>query len=249
MQRALVVSVHDVAPATQPQVEKIVAAIKQLGVKTYSLLVVPDYHRRGASMEDDDFCAWLQFLQEEGSEIVLHGFFHERARRPNESARDKIVTRLYTADEGEFFDLDYAEASRLIRQAQHDFAERDFRPRGFIAPAWLLSAEAERAAIDAGMVYTTTLRAVRDFAARQEFAAQSLVYSVRSAWRRGASLAWNRGLFARLTRSRLLRLSLHPPDISHPAIWRQIERIITRALRDRAAMTYQAWLTREAFAA
>lgn len=200
-------------------------------------------------MEDEDFCAWLQSLQEEGSEIVLHGFFHERARRPNESVRDKIVTRFYTADEGEFFDLEYAEASRLIREAQRDFAGQGFRPRGFIAPAWLLSVEAERAAIDAGMIYTTTLRTVRDFAARQEFAAQSLVYSVRSAWRRGVSLGWNRGLFARLTRSELLRLSLHPPDISHLAIWRQIEGIITRALRDREAMTYQAWLTREAFAA
>ena len=61
----------------------------------------------------------------------------------------------YTADEGEFFDLSYATALDLIRDAQHDFAAHGFRPSGFIAPAWLIGAEAERAAIDAGMTYTT----------------------------------------------------------------------------------------------
>lgn len=249
MKRALVVSVHDVAPATRGRVEEMVREIATLGVNVCSLLVVPDYHRQGRSMTDPDFCAWLQQLQEKGSEIVLHGFFHERARRPHESARDKVVTRFYTADEGEFFDLDYEEALRLISEAEGEFRAQGFRPRGFVAPAWLLGSEAERAVIDAGMTYTTTLRAVRDFAARQVSPSQSLVYSVRSEWRRGISLGWNRWLFARLTSNPLLRLSLHPPDISHPKIWQQVRQLITEALRDREPTTYQAWLAQEAFAA
>ena len=141
------------------------------------------------------------------------------------------------------------EAFRRISDAQEEFRAHGFRPRGFVAPAWLLGAEAERAAIDAGMTYTTTLRRVRDFVAREEFASQSLVYSVRTSWRRGVSLGWNRWLFSRLTNSRLLRLSLHPPDLAHPEIWRQIEELIGLALRDREVMTYQAWLAQEAFAA
>ncbi|MGH7935956.1 MAG: DUF2334 domain-containing protein [Chthoniobacterales bacterium] len=249
MKRALVVSVHDVAPATRARVEEMVREIATLGVNVCSLLVVPDYHRQGRSMADPDFCAWLRQLQEKGSEIVLHGFFHERPRRPHERARDKVVTRFYTADEGEFFDLDYEEALRLISEAEGDFRAQGFRPRGFVAPAWLLGSEAERAVIDAGMTYTTTLRAVRDFAARQVTASQSLVYSVRSEWRRGISLGWNRWLFARLTSNPLLRLSLHPPDIAHPKIWQQVRQLITEALRDREPTTYEAWLRREAFAA
>ncbi len=242
MQRALVVSIHDVAPATRARTEEIVREIAALGVTTFSLLVVPDYHRQGRSMADGGFCEWLKTLQEQGSEIVLHGFFHERPRQPNESTREKVVTRFYTADEGEFFDLKYDEAFRLIGEGQREFEARGFRARGFIAPAWLLSAEAERAAIDRGMIYTTTLRAVRDFAGRREIASQSLVYSVRSGWRRSASLGWNRWLFTRLARNPLLRLSLHPPDISYPGIWRQVREIITQALRDRTPTTYQQWL-------
>lgn len=247
MQRALVVSIHDVAPATRDRADEIVRAIAELGAKVSSLLVVPDYHRQGRAMADPNFCEWLREMEQRGHEIVLHGFHHERTRRPNETSRDKLITRFYTADEGEFYDLDYEEACARIDEAQRDFAAHGFRPCGFIAPAWLLGAEAERAAIDAGMTYTTSLREVRDFVARQKIASQSLVYSVRSGWRRRVSLGWNRWLFSRLTNNPLLRLSLHPPDVSHPGIWRQVRRIIERALRDREPMTYQAWLTRVAF--
>jgi hypothetical protein len=249
VQRALVVSIHDVAPATQPRVTEMLRDLDSLGVTRTSLLVVPDYHRRGRSMADASFCAWLRELQGRGHEVVLHGFFHERLRQPNESSRDKFVTRFYTADEGEFYDLGYEEARARLEEARREFAERDFEPRGFVAPAWLLGAEAERAVIDAGMTYTTTLRRVRDFVARQEFASQSLVYSARSSWRRGVSLGWNRWLFSRLTSNALLRLSLHPPDLEHAGIWRQVRAFVAAALRDRTATTYQEWLTQEVFAA
>ena len=106
----------------------------------------------------------------------------------------------------------------------------------------MLGSEAERAVIDAGLTYTTTLRRVKDFVARHEIASQSLVYSVRSSWRRGVSLGWNRWLFSRLTSNALLRLSLHPPDLGYPEIWRQLREIVAAALRDRVATTYQAWL-------
>jgi hypothetical protein len=49
-------------------------------------------------------------------------------------------------------------------------------------------------------------------------------------------------LFQRLRRNPLLRLALHPPDIDHPGIWRQILALTRKALRDRKSMTYQEWL-------
>jgi hypothetical protein len=156
-----------------------------------------------------------------------------------------VITRVYTADEGEFYDLDYEEALRLLQEAQNEFAAHGFCPSGFIAPAWLLGSEAERAAIDAGFRYTTSLRGVRDFLSGEEFISQSLVYSTRSDWRCALSLFWNRMLFRRLSRNPLLRLSLHPPDIDHPGIWRQILALTRRALRDRRSTTYQEWLGQE----
>jgi hypothetical protein len=243
--RALVVSVHDVAPATRPRVEKMLKALTRLGVSRASLLVVPDYHRAGRSLGDSVFVSWLQGLQTLGHEIVIHGFYHQRARRELESARQKLVTRVYTADEGEFYDLDYEGALRLLREAQNEFSARGIHPVGFIAPAWLLGAEAQRAVMAAGFRYTTTLRGVRDLVSGGEFLSQSLVYSVRSDWRCAVSLFWNRTLFRHLMRNPLLRLSVHPPDIEHPGIWRQIEALTRRGLRDRKPVTYQEWLTQK----
>ena len=126
VQRALVVSIHDVAPSTRSRVEKILADLAQHQIDACSLLVVPDYHRQGRSLADPGFRSWLEEMNASGHEIVLHGFFHQRARKPDETAREKIVTRFYTADEGEFFDLGYADALRLIREARHDFETHGF---------------------------------------------------------------------------------------------------------------------------
>ncbi len=246
MQRSLVVSIHDVAPATRARVERIVTQLAQSGVVRCSLLVVPDYHHLGSSLGDERFTAWLRELEGKGHEIVIHGFYHQRSPRVGQSARQKLLTSVYTADEGEFFDLDYEEALRLLRKAQREFAARDFHPVGFIAPAWLLGAAARRAVVDAGFRYTTTLRAVSDLAAGAEFVSQSLVYSTRSKWRRVLSLGWNRTLFSCLTTNPLLRLGIHPPDIEHQAIWRQIRAVVDAALRDRRAATYRSWLAEHA---
>ncbi len=245
MQRALVVSIHDVAPSTREKTERVLTHLARHRVDNTSLLVVPDYHLRGRSMEDPDFRAWLREQEARGHEIVIHGFFHQRARGAKEDARSKVVTRFYTADEGEFYDLGYEEARRLITQGREDFERHGFHPHGFIAPAWLLGAEAARAAIDAGMSYTTTLRTVRDFARDRTVFSQSLVYSVRSGWRRTMSLAWNRSLFRRLAGNPLLRLGIHPPDLEHPAIWEQITMLIDEALIDRQPMTYHGLLASE----
>ena len=224
VQRALVVSIHDVAPVTRSPVERLLTQLACAGVPHCSLLVVPDYHRTGRSLGDAAFTGWLQDLHAQGHEFVIHGFYHQRARRAGESTREKVVTRIYTAGEGEFYDLGYEEALGRIRDAQDEFAARGFHPAGFIAPAWLLGVEAMRAAGDAGLRYTTTLRGVLNLATGEEFFSKSLVYSTRSGWRCAVSLFWNRALFRRLTKNPLLRLSLHPPDIDHRAIWQQIRR-------------------------
>jgi len=221
------------------------AQLACLGVPACSLLVVPDYHHLGRSLAEPGFVEWLRNLTALGHEIVIHGFYHQRARGESESLRQKFVTRVYTADEGEFYDLDYEEAARRMHEARREFAENGFHPTGFIAPAWLLGTESRRAAADAGFRYTTTLRSVDDCATDGKFMSQSLVYSVRSGWRRTMSLAWNRFLFRRLTNNPLLRLSVHPPDIDFGAIWRQIGVLIENALRTRQPMTYQQWLARD----
>ena len=241
-QGSVVVSVHDIAPSTRATAEKMIAELARRGVATCSLLVVPNYHHAGTIASDRELQIWLRELEGRGHEIVIHGYFHERPRRENETAREKFLTRFYTDDEGEFFDLSYDDALNRITLAREEFRSLGFAPRGFIAPAWLLGAESERAARDAGIEYTTRLSTVRDLMRERNVHARSLVYSVRSQWRRTASLAWNAALFIAAKQHQLVRLSLHPPDYSHREIWNQILRFIDELLIGRTATTYAAWI-------
>jgi len=238
----LVVSLHDVAPSTQPIVDKIISELSAKGIRHCSLLVVPDYHHQGASMKDRQFVSWLRNLEAAGHEIVIHGYFHERPRKLRERFLEKLITQFYTQGEGEFYDVGYDEAFRRIKTARDEFQAAGLKPRGFVAPAWLLSSEAERAARDAEMEYTTRLRIVRDLRSGETFSARSLVYSVRNGWRRAVSLAWNAALSRLLKDRPLIRLSIHPPDFSHPTIWRQIVDLISRMAPIRIPTTYQDWV-------
>ena len=88
-------------------------------------------------MDDRGFVRWLQDLEAQGHEIVIHGYFHERPRQDGEKLRAKFFTRIYTNDEGEFYDLDYDEAFRRIKTARDEFVANGLKPRGFVAPAWV----------------------------------------------------------------------------------------------------------------
>ena len=241
----LIVSIHDVAPYTQPIVAKIISALAQKGIRHCSLLVVPNYHYRGASIQDRQFVSWLRDLETGGHEIVIHGYFHQRPKAARQTVREKFVTQFYTQGEGEFYDLGYEESLRRIKTARDEFQAAGLKPRGFVAPAWLLSSEGERAARDAEMEYTTRLRNVIDLRTGDIFPARSLVYSVRNAWRRATSLVWNTTLSQALKSKPLMRLSIHPPDYSHPVIWRQIVDFVSAMVPARTPTTYQDWVAEQ----
>jgi predicted deacetylase len=246
MKPALVVSIHDVSPLTRDDAGRMLADLRELGVPCVSLLVVPDHHHRGHFLDDAAFCEWLRAMVAAGHEAVIHGYFHQRGRRANESFADKITTRFYTADEGEFYDIGEDEAFARVTKARGEFRQLGIEPAGFIAPAWLLSDAAERALKSAGIGHTTRLQTVTDLRAGRAHHSQSLVWSVRSGWRRACSLAWNASLFRRLAANPLLRIGLHPPDLHHPAVWRQALRLASRAVAEREAMTYESWFSRQA---
>jgi predicted deacetylase len=240
--RALVVSLHDVSPRTHADCERILSELAALGVGKTSLLVIPDHHHRAHVLADPAFCAWIAEKERLGHEIVTHGYFHRRDRREGESAMQKLTTRIYTADEGEFYDLDRATARDLVARGNNDLREAGAEPHGFIAPAWLLSTAAGEALHELGVEYTTTLGTVRDIQRERTWTTQSLVWSVRSGWRRAVSLAWNASLFHRLRDNSLLRISIHPVDLAHRAIWKQIRLLTQRAVADRQPLTYHEWL-------
>jgi len=240
--RALAVSVHDVSPLTRETSERMLNDLAGAGIGVTSLLVVPDHHHKADIDKAPAFLAWLREKQAAGHEIILHGFYHRREPSEGDSAGRRLVTEHYTAGEGEFYDLDYEEARERMEDGREMLTGAGLEVVGFIAPAWLLGEEGEKAARNLGFAYTTRLGGVLDLRSGAWTRSQSLVYSPRSAWRRNVSLAWNAFLAARLRKNPLARLGLHPPDWNHEAIKTQALRLARAAASDRQVIRYRDWV-------
>ncbi len=240
--KSLVVSLHDVSPLTQTLCERILAQLQELGVRQTSLLVIPNHHRQAPITQDFSFRSWLSRKVDADHEPVLHGYFHQRQRQREDSLLSRLTTEIYTAGEGEFFDLPAEEASERLQRGLEDLAFLPRKLAGFIAPAWLLSAEAEMAVRKLGFRYTTRLRSVQIFGCSSEVESRSLVWSTRANWRAVLSLAWNRGLATATAHAPLIRIAIHPPDLQHPAVWRQICQLVAGISRDRQCVSYEKFV-------
>ena len=242
--KALVVSIHDVSPATQQRTEEILRDLKTSGIPRTSLLVIPDHHHRGLVSDNAAFSEWLKAACAEGNEAVLHGYYHIRKNRDTDGPVKRLITRSYTAGEGEFLDLEKDAARQLLDRGRTAVESCGVRVPGFIAPAWLLGVEAEQAVREAGFQYTTRIASVSDFLTGNVYRSRSQVWSVRAGWRRACSLAWNSLLFEKTLAAPLARIGIHPPDWDHPRIREQILRLTGNALAGREPMTYEVWLSR-----
>jgi predicted deacetylase len=241
--RVLVISIHDVNSSTVDVVTDILASLRKKGVTKVSLLTVPDYHGKGKINIHPDFCRWLNEQKTAGHEIVLHGYFHLRPQLKREkSVFKQLVARSYTAGEGEFYDLKYAEALKRLEWGREVLTNAGFLPAGFIAPAWLLGREAEQAVEDAGFRYTVRWGSVTDFETGKIHAAHTLAYSTRAAWRRVTSTLWNPLLHRFCATHPLIRISIHPPDWQFSRLRAQILRFTEQALAVRSPMTYHEWV-------
>jgi predicted deacetylase len=134
---SLVVSLHDIAPLNRQVVEPLLSRLNRLGVRTCSLLVVPDYHHQNPMASDPSFLAWLRDLEDGDNEIVIHGFsMHAHAVRAKPSASNRLR---FTRKARGVFDPT-AEALRRTWLCAMFLSGRSEAAEVFIAPAWLLGA-------------------------------------------------------------------------------------------------------------
>jgi predicted deacetylase len=245
----LIVSIHDVCPGSWERTEEMLADLAEVGVGRTSLLVIPNRHGKDPAFENPAFCEWLRDSRARGHELILHGYFHQRMSTRQHGWWGRMISRQYTAGEGEFYDLGREQAGELLERGRREMWAAVGGPiRGFIAPAWLLGGEVrEVLVVDrvGGFDYTTTVGGVWDLAEGVFYPSQSLCYSVRSGWRRGCSLLWNQALLHWKESSPCVRIGLHPPDWDWPSVRSQILRLAESALAGRPAIPYDEWLQRQ----
>jgi predicted deacetylase len=240
--RALCIAVHDIAPATWPQCAALLDMLDELGAPPATLLVVPDYHRRGRADADAGFRRAIEARLARGDEVALHGYFHLDDGPPPRTPGDWLRRRHLTAGEGEFAALSDAQAGTRIADGLNMFERLGWPVRGFVAPAWLLGAGARAALRRTALHYTSTHTHLEVPAAELRVRAPVISASTRSAWRRWASRHWLSAARRTHADAPLLRVALHPADARHPEIldaWRSLLRPL---LATREALTKSAAL-------
>lgn len=228
--RVLTVTLHDVAPATLARCREWVAQIERVAPLPLTLLVVPHY---GYEPSTPEFEHWLDERLGRGDELALHGLTHRDDGPPPRSLADRLRRRVYTASEGEFAALDAADATQRMNAGRRWFDRRGWTPRGFVAPAWLLSDEAWVALRGQPFDYTCTFGELLALQApARRLRAHPIVYSTRAPWRRGLSQATNHLVGWGARRRMWMRLELHPSDVEHRAVCDAALRILASAAAD-----------------
>lgn len=223
--QVLCVSLHDVAPATLDDCIATLEFLDDLHVGPVSLLVVPDYHGLGRVDRQDSFCSFLRGRERRGDELVLHGYSHHDDAGPCREPLDWFQRRVLTDREGEFARLDASAARTRILRGLAVLRSAGWRPRGFVAPAWLMSPGTREALDSLPLGYCATRDHILRLPAGEPIRAPSLVMSTRGRWRRALCPLWNRTRLDRYHDSPVLRAALHPQDVRYPSIaatWREL---------------------------
>ncbi len=246
--KAVAIVVHDVAPATWPDCERLIAAVESVTHGPLTLLVVPHFHGGRAVADDAAFAAALDRRRARGDELVLHGYYHRDDAPAPRSLRGFVARRLLTRREGEFAAIDADAARTRLAAGIELFRARGWPLRGFVPPAWLLNATT-RAALDAcghPFEWVAIRRGLYRLPGWQLERTANYVYSPDRAWRRWLS----RGVLAREMRAaqhrELLRISLHPADARVPAVMAHWCALIEGAVRTRRVVTKSGFIAERA---
>jgi predicted deacetylase len=217
--------------------------LRSIGAPPTTLLVVPDYHRRGSIESDLGFVRAIDTHIARGDEIALHGYYHIDDGPAAYSALEWLQRRILTASEGEFAALTECEAELRIGAGLRMFERLNWDVTGFVAPAWLLGPGARAALARTTIRYTSTHTYIEMMANGQRITAPAISASARSRWRRWTSQRWLSAADAVTRTKPLLRIALHPADaddVDLLASWRDL---LETLLADRVALTKSAALT------
>jgi uncharacterized protein len=243
--RRLLASIHDVTPFHAQRLERLVPLLEAVvGKGHFALLVVPDFHRTGAIDADPAFARQLRGWADEGCEIFLHGFTH-RDETLHGSHLAQIKAKRLTAGEGEFLGLGYQAASRKLADGRKMIEDVIGRPvRGFVAPAWLYSADSLQAIADQDFGIAEDHFSVWNPQNGTTLARGPVVtYASRTLLRLLGSLLWSRMATVALACATTVRFAVHPHDIDAPELVSEITRALAAFTRSHNPSRYSDLLT------
>ena len=217
--RKLLLSLHDFHPGSRRQIAEQLDFCLSRCPGHASILVIPEYHHGPRVDQCPDSVEILNHWQEQGHDLALHGYFHDRHGLPGGSW---WWTRVYSNQESEFYQLATQEAEQRLDAGLAIWRRLGWVATGFVAPGWLYSGSLEPLLRKKGFAYTCRLRELVHLADGTRETAWAGAYSLRSGWRRALARAWHPIWKSVYAGRDLVRLSLHPADLEVPFVRRQV---------------------------
>jgi predicted deacetylase len=235
--RRLFVSIHDVGPRSETEVDRLLDLIRPHASNRIAMLVVPNMWGVAPIRAGSPFASRLRQWAELGHEVFLHGFYHRDTAFYPKFA-DHLRAKWMTAGEGEFLGLGRGEARARIEAGRTLIESITGQPiAGFVAPAWLYGRPALDELRACGMPLAEDHWRVWSPATGVVLSRSPVItWASRSAARLRASLM--AAAILRRAPVRDLRVGVHPGDCSSPRLLRSIANTLAVAARRRVPAAY-----------
>lgn len=230
---AVHVSIHDVSPYLEREVEVALEMAHAHGVRP-ALLVVPDFWGKAPLLDHPAFCERLRALEADGHEVYLHGFYHH-ARAWSDEPRDDVgalgrarwlfAQKVVSGGNAEFSDVSEAEARARLDDGERVLREAGLTIKGFVAPAWSMPRWVLPLLAERGYAFTEDHTRVYDPISGRSRASLVLNYASRTPARLLSSVAFCR--LARPARAVVpTRIAIHPFDMQYALLRRETESLL-----------------------
>lgn len=208
----MVVSLHDVAPATAELSRRWLALLEEVGIRA-TLLVVPGTWRGQSIDQSPKFVDWVKSAQERGHEVAQHGFSHQRHLGSETNWKRELVGGLLARGAEEFWHLSYGRATELLMAGHSLFDSVGITTDGFVAPGWLMSPDAMTAAQRLGYRYTCTHQYIECLQENSRIFAPTTSQRPNSYLTRPTKVFNQLLISACASRLPVLRIGIHPADL------------------------------------
>ena len=242
---SLLVSIHDISPLTLDLSRRAIELAGAAGVppSALTLLVIPRHEDRAPLDEHYPTRDWVRGLVDAGACLCMHGLTHlmpGQVRNPWKWA----LARGFARGQGELLAADTGECAYRLSAAMEIFRRAGLQDdvKGFVPPAWLLSADALEEVKRAGFGFYERFGGIVH---RDAIWARRLVGFGSLTWAEARMTA----AYA-LCQSRLAaadtRFAIHPADLARASSIAAIQACLRRLTANLAAVNYSDFLRAKA---
>lgn len=156
MEKLLVVSLHDVSPKFEKELELIISELNKIKINKKNLLIIPNLNSSFDISKNQNFIKIIKDEQEKGAELTLHGFYHE-------NQEDFLSRFLYFIPVGvnEFGKIDLTKAKKLLGEGANKIKKIfGIKPRGFVPPNWVINKRVQKEVFKQKFDYFTTIKTI-----------------------------------------------------------------------------------------